>query len=294
MTDFDIEKHNDEIIRKATLTKAQLWKEMSKEPAYQYLNEKSPLSYHFISSIYGNGSVKSKRETFFSKKEELEINWTVTMFTERERKFRNLINDSPLIHSSLVGDFISSVLSQKTVTKRVKHFFSDDSYRSILGEKEFLYLEKKHREYILENKDDPIDQLSRKLNALDKRPVVLKIKKIELDESFERVKDWAKSIPLERKVRKEREMLASGKAKIIINSRGEEMVLENDPWYAKFILAAIVIAVGYFIAPYASKWGSNPDLDTYCKKYYVNYPLSNRDDCEKSYKELQNWELDRR
>ena len=55
-----------------------------------------------------------------------------------------------------------------------------------------------------------------------------------------------------------------------------------------------MLAVGYFIAPYASKWGSNPDLDAYCKKYYITYPIRDRDDCEKSYKELQNWELDRR
>ena len=295
MTAWDAEQHRNEIIRLSTLTKTQLWRELSEESAYQYMNEKSPLSYHFVSSVHGNGSVKSKREVFFSKKQELAINWTVTMFTERERKFRNLINASPLIHLSAVEDFIISILSHKTVEKRLKHFFAGNDYEGIIGKKEFLFLEKKHREYIFENKDESIEKLSKKLNELDKRSVVLEIKKSELDDTFKRLKDQAKSIPLQRKVEKEREMLVSGKAKTMINAKGEKIVVENEPWYYKIIYAIILGGIGYFIATY---WDfSNPEqerLNDYCKKYYENYPWRDREDCEESWKEIQNWDRDRR
>ena len=287
VTEFNMEDFEERIIERSKLTKKQFTKELLKESAYDYLNEEKELSYHFIKSVYENETIKSRRDSFFEKKSELDINWTIQMFNDREKKFRSLIQENPLIRSESILEFIDSVISGKTVARRVEAFFSKEmNQNKVTSKNDYLFLEKKYRDYILENRSLPIEQLAEKLTRWDKRQIVLKIKNIEVDETYKRTKKSAESIPLERETRRQSEMIAHGKGKIIKGASGEDRFVENDPWYLKWIFASAIALVLYLIFPDMA--GIESDKDKYCDKYYKNYPTASRSDCNRSWKKFQN------
>lgn len=288
MSEFNVDDYDDQIIERSKLTKNQLWKHISKESAYDYLNEKKSLSYHFIKSIYENDSIKSRRDSFFEKRSELDIKWTIQMFNEREKKFRTLIYENPLIRTEHVVDLIDVVLSEKTVGRRVDAFFSaNKNQTNCISRNDFLFLEKQHRDYIIENRDLPIEKLAEKLIRWDKRKIILKIKNIELDETYKRIKKMAKNIPLEREKRKESKMIAQGKGKIIKGASGKDRFVENDPKYVKWIFAGVFALIFYLV--FKDMPIIETEQDKWCKKYYKNYPLATREDCDRSWKQLKEY-----
>lgn len=62
----------------------------------------------------------------------------------------------------------------------------------------------------------------------------------------------------------------------------------------KFLFYSVAIIFCLFLSYKLSDTSQDQNLNEYCKKYYANYPLRDRGDCEKSYKKLGNWESDRR
>ena len=61
----------------------------------------------------------------------------------------------------------------------------------------------------------------------------------------------------------------------------------------KFMFYSVAIIFALFLS-YKLSDTSQDGMNEYCRKYYVNYPLRDRSDCEKSYNKIQNWESDRR
>lgn len=287
MTEFNLDEFEDGIIRKSKLTKKQLWKEMSKEKAYDYINEKTDIPFFFVSSVFENKTIKARKESFFKKQDDLSETWTQQMFNEREKKFRELILQSPLIHSDIAEKFVSVILENNSVKKRVDSFFSNSDLSTLISEKEFLFLEKKYREYILENKDLNINDLTVKLLKFDKMKVVLKIKDIELEETYQRVKDWAKSIPEDRVKRDQMEKLAQGKGRMSKDALGNDVFIENDPWYYKIVFGLIIILMFYGLSQCVEV--SPSAKDEYCTKYKRNYPLSTSSDCSRSWDKLKEY-----
>lgn len=289
MSDFDEVSFEESVIARSKMTKKQLWASMSKDSAYDHVNEKHATSLHFVRAVKQNHSVKSRREFFFSRKEELGIKITQQTFMDEERKLRELITGAVLIHSNVVEDFILSVLEQKTIKSRASDFFSRSERNAQLHtESEYRTLEAKHRELILEMRDESIEKIARRVESLDKRSVIIQIQNIAIDETKKRYVTWAKEIPERNKQLRDLQLLSSGKATVVKSATGETKIVEKDPWFYKWGFAGVIALVIYILAPDFS--GEDAGLEEYCRKYKINYPYRSRDDCEASYREIQNWD----
>jgi len=122
-------KEIDQItLKQSRLTKPELWKEISKDDANQWLVNKTPFSKHFINSVRLQGSKKARRDYFFAsrkldssvlKVEGLEFYWTQATFNERDKLVQEMLAKNPTItDAKILAKFKPIILAE--VHSRVK------------------------------------------------------------------------------------------------------------------------------------------------------------------------------
>jgi len=129
------EKEIDHLtLKQSRLTKPELWKEISKDDANQWLVNKTPFSKHFINSVRLQGSKKARRDYFFASREldssvlnveGLEFYWTQATFNERDKLVQEMLAKNPKITDAKVFAKFKTVISRRKTesAKRLANIF---------------------------------------------------------------------------------------------------------------------------------------------------------------------------
>lgn len=270
---YEDEQHEHEIIRLSKLTKRQLWKNMSEHNSWDFVNEKKDAAYHFIRCIKEQETKTAKKTQFFARKGELGFEMTHKAFADYEVKFRHLIEQTPVLHSDVLLDFAESVVTNKTVKARRESFFGRANTSQLMTDVEFTAHEKKHREFLLEEKSTSIESLAKKLERHDKRPLILKIQGVLIEEHRSHLKSWAKQIPQIRKESRERELLATGRGFKVKRADGTTEVREKTSFKDKalslLVAGIVIVPMLYSCATYLEEVSKKND-HAECRKYGIN------------------------
>jgi hypothetical protein len=251
---FHMDKYEDHILEISNMPKQKLYKYFMEESAggsMQLMNFKGEFPFHFVSSVYENKTITKRKSAFFSKKLELNIDITHKQFTEYEKKYRQLIFSEPLLTSDIVDDFISSIVNNKTVKKRIEYFYTIERDKDTISKKDFTILEKRHREFVLENKDSNREKLVEELLKLDKRPIVIKIKDIELNENYQRIKKYSNEIKTKRAKKSESTFFKqTPKGSFCPNCKKQNSVRIMEGGGILFLIILFISVIGILFIPF--------------------------------------------